>query len=106
MSLTHTFFTRVSFSPFFLSLFKIFITQSFQVFHSSEGEIQGVTDFTIFFAAQMEEQGEGTYLRKIFPRAGHQKTTRHLNCVHSVKNRFWGPSTSKGGEPVGVEDEE
>lgn len=54
----------------------------------------------------MEEQGEGTYLRKIFPRAGHQKTTRHSELCTLGQKSFLGPSTSKGGEPVGVEDEE
>ena len=54
----------------------------------------------------MEEQGERTYLRKISPRVGLRKTTRHSELCTLGQKSFLGPSTSKGGEPMEVEDKE
>lgn len=54
----------------------------------------------------MEGQNDVTYLRKIFPRAKHQKTTHHSELCTLGQKLFLGPSISKGGEPKRVEDKE
>ena len=54
----------------------------------------------------MEGPREVTHLRKIFPRARHQKTTRHSELCTLCQKLFLGPSISKGGVPKRVEDRE
>lgn len=66
----------------------------------------GPLTYVTLFGVWMEGQNQVTYLRKIFPRARHQKTTHHSELCTLCQKSSLEPSISKGGEPKRVQDKE
>ena len=105
---SHLLHMYIFFPPFFLSLFfkKIFITQSFQVSFIQWRRDMGVTDFYLLLCSM-----DGGTRRKNLPKENISqsrtpKDHTSLWIVYTRSKSFLGPSTSKGGEPMEVEDKE